>query len=750
MHMPPAPHTDTPIMRPGRGCGLLFFALMAIVAAAFGAGLGGFLWVLQDARSTIVALEDFRPRVGTKIYSSDGELLGDFAIEQRKLIRLSDMSPNIIKAFIATEDDRFYAHPGVRPDAILNALIYKLQTGRTRGGSTITQQVVRNVEDLKVGLDDTIQRKIREALVALQIEREFTKDEILELYLNQVFLGISAHGVEAASQQYFDKSARDVSLGEAAMLAGLTRSPNRNEPIHNPQNAKARRDIVLAQMLENRFITREEYERAIKEDLDASVITPEEREQLRKQGIGKWAPNRFKAPYFVEEIRRILLSQYSTEQVFGEGLEVHTTIDMRLQRAAEAALIPALEAFDAARLKSLEAQRRTAEFTPVSGALVCIDNRPPYQGYVRAMVGGRDFDQQKFNMATQALRQPGSSIKPFVWAAAVDNGMTASTIIVDEPFVRIAGNGQRWAPKNFDGKFNGPISLRHALEKSVNIVSIKLVEQLGVPLVRSYLERCGINCSAAAGLTLALGTPEVTVLQHCTAYSVFPNKGIRYEPVLLTQVRNRDGIVQFDAAQTERQKSIALRPEVAYVVLHMLEGVATADHRLGLYPTGWRTEALGRPRAGKTGTTNSSRDVWFCGFTPDYTCVVWIGYADNRALGAGRDFTGGRLAVPIWTEFMKAAHEGLPIRDFEVPETGVVFYNINRISGVLGGNYREAYVQGTMPPSVWTGGTSTEGEYADPNAPPRLLEALEPREATPLPSGTEPYDPEAVALEPRL
>ena len=306
----------------GRGCAVIFFLLMIVIASGWGAGLGAFVWILNDAGTTIEALEDFRPKIGSKVYSADGELLGEFSIEQRKLVRLNEMPLHLIKAFVATEDDLFYEHKGVRPDAILNAAIYILQTGRTRGGSTITQRVVRNVDDLQIGLERTLDRKIREAIVALQVEREFTKDEILELYLNQVFLGISANGVEAAAQQYYAKSCRDVTLGEAAVLAGLLRSPNKNEPIHNPQNALARRDIVLGQMLENKFITQQEYEAAIAEDMDASVVTPEERASLLQQGKGAWAPNRFDAPYFVEEVRQQILDLYGVETVFVPASEI--------------------------------------------------------------------------------------------------------------------------------------------------------------------------------------------------------------------------------------------------------------------------------------------------------------------------------------------------------------------------------------------------------------------------------------------
>ncbi|MCC6142658.1 MAG: transglycosylase domain-containing protein, partial [Candidatus Hydrogenedentes bacterium] len=532
-------NNEKQIVRPLRGCGGVFFLFMLIMGAAWGAALGFFVSYLEDARSTISTLEEFRPKIGSKVFSWDGELLGEFTIEQRQLIRLSDMPLHLQKAFIATEDDVFYDHKGVRIDAIVNAALDVLRKQRARGASTITMQVVRNVEPLDVGTERTMTRKLREAVTALQVERRFTKDEILELYLNQIFLGISAYGVESASQQYFGKSCREVSLSEAAMLAGLTRAPNRQEPFHNPQNALSRRNVVLGQMLENAFITQEEYDAAIAEDLDASVVTPEERVQLQAEGREGWSPNKFKAPYFTEEVRQFLLKQLDKQEVFEEGLEIYTTIDMQLQRAAEQTLTQALKEFDENKLNQLKRLGQEDEFVPVAGALVCLDNRAPYQGFVRAMVGGRDFEKEKYNTATQARRQPGSSVKPFVWAAAIASGMTPSTRIVDEPIVRVDGAGNVWRPGNFDGKYRGSMTLRRALESSVNIASIKLTEQVGMPMVRSYLQSAGITTPIddVVGLTIALGTPDITVIDQAVAYSTFANNGVRYDPVMVTEIR---------------------------------------------------------------------------------------------------------------------------------------------------------------------------------------------------------------------
>ncbi|MCX8065760.1 MAG: PBP1A family penicillin-binding protein [Candidatus Hydrogenedentes bacterium] len=733
-----------------RGCFWIFLILMMIIGSFWGACLGFFTWVLEDARNTISTLETFRPKTGTKVYADTGELLYTFSIEDRQLVPLSQIPLHVQKAFIATEDALFYSHKGVRIDAIINAFIYGLKTGRFRGGSTITQQVVRNVETLGVGQERTIKRKIREAIVAMQVEREFTKDEILELYLNQVFLGINAYGVESASRQYFGKSVKDLTLGEAATLAGLTRAPNVNDPINHLQNAIERRNIVLKQMLEEGFISEEDYKQALSEDLASQVITPEKRAKLLEQGIDIYEPYRIKAPYFVEEIRKILLSKYSVQEVFESGMLVYTTLDYKLQKTAEDVLQSHLSKFD-------EPRKKNPDFIPVSGALVCIDNRPGYEGFIRALVGGRSWEEEKYNTATQAKRQPGSSVKPFIWCAGISAGMTPSSIINDAPFLRVMPNKKIWAPKNFDGKFSGPIPIRQALERSVNIVSVKIVDKLGLAYVRPFFEKCELNTvvSDVVGLTLGLGTVEVTVLSHTLAYSVFAHNGMKYYPIFIKEIKNQDGLTLYNYKR-HLQRERVMDPRVAYVVMHMMKGCCTPDPKLGYYPTGHRASQLKRPVAGKTGTTNNSRDAWFCGLTADFTTVVWVGYKDNRSLGRGINYTGGRLACPIWVDFMKVAEEGLPIRDFIVPP-GIRFFNIDRLTGVLGGNYTEAYVEGTYPPTSFIVPPETEEENIPQEAlvenifedtSPQSFEDITPQEKEPsniIPSesphpSTEPQD----------
>ncbi|MGC8737305.1 MAG: penicillin-binding protein 1A [Candidatus Hydrogenedens sp.] len=723
---------------PRRGCAWLFFSFMLVVGALWGSALGVFVWILEDAQNVISSLETFRPKTGTKIYADTGELLYTFTIEDRQLVPLSQIPLHVQKAFIATEDALFYSHKGVRPDAIINAFLYGLRTGRFRGGSTITQQVVRNVETLGIGQERSIKRKIREAIVALQVEREFTKDEILELYLNQVFLGINAYGVESASRQYFGKSVQNLTLSEGATLAGLTRAPNVNEPINHLKNAIERRNIVLEQMREEGFITEEEYQKALSEDLSSRVMTPEKREQLKKEGIDIYEPYRIKAPYFVEEVRKILLSKYSVSEVFEGGLSVYTTLDYSLQKVAETTLEEHLTKFDKPRLE-------TKNFIPVSGALVCIDNRPGYEGFVRTLVGGRNWEEEKYNTATQAKRQPGSSVKPFIWMSAIASGMTPSTLIDDSPFVRVMPNGRVWAPQNFDGSFRGPIPLRQAIEKSINIVSIRLVDMLGLPFVRTFFERCEMNTvvSNSVGLTLGLGTVEVTALSHTVAYSVFAHNGIKFYPVFIKEIRDAEGLLLYDY-RLYQQKEQVVDPKVAYVTMHMLKGVCTPDSSLGYYPTGHRASALKRPVGGKTGTTNDSRDAWFCGFTTDFTTVVWVGYKDNRSLGRGVNYTGGRLACPIWVDFMMFAEKDLPVRDFTVP-SGVQFYKINRITGTLGGSYTEAYIEGTAPPIYYPVSRRTEETVPEET----LLEPIDSNQPSSS-TTTEPVPPSETEVAPLL
>lgn len=691
-----------------RGCGLLFFSGMILIGAIWGAFLGAFVYVLEDSEDIVNSVEEFRPKIGSRVVASDRSEMGEFTLETRKLVPLNQIPLKLQKAFIATEDDTFYTHKGVRPLALTKAVLDALRTNHLRGASTITQQIVRNIDNTGITKEQTVQRKLREMLAALQLERKYTKDEILEMYLNQIFLGVSAHGVESASRQYFLKSVSDLTLGECAMLAGLARSPNNNQPFRHADNARIRRDIVLKQMLNNGFISVTEYDDALNEDLDESVITPDERELYLNEEELNWRPNRFQAPYFVEEVRRFITrppAPYELDvtgaDLFEDGLEITTTIDPVLQEAAEDILLKRLDKFDEDKLAALTKQGKEHEFKPVSGAMVVLDNRMgadyDYRGFVRAMVGGRNYDETKFNMATQAKRQPGSSVKPFVWLAALDNGMTPSDYIVDRQETYYDVVGTPWTPKNFEDEYAGPMPIRVGLELSKNLVSIKLADRFKTPLIRSYLRSAGFRLPMTEGLSLALGTSETTVIDQAECYLTLATGGIHVEPTMITQIRDRDGIIRYDHKQFRNPERV-FPADVSYQVVHLMQGVCEPTGRYS--PSGRRTSRLERPRGGKTGTTNDSTDVWFCGFTAQYTCVIWIGYEQPASLGKGVEYTGGALVSPVWTDFMIAAHKGLPVKDFKVP-AGVEFYNIDRQTGLTVGKYNkysEAYIRGTRPP----------------------------------------------------
>jgi membrane carboxypeptidase/penicillin-binding protein len=458
-----------------------------------------------------------------------------------------------------------------------------------------------------------------------------------------------------------------------------------NRPDRHPEKAWKRRAIVLGQMARHGVITVEERDAALAESMeDAASAWEHARAEARE--ATRWRPNRFLAPYFVRHAQGVIeRNEWSHgQELREEGLEVVLTVDMRLQTSAEDVLREALDAFDERKRKALVRTGDEDAFVPVSGALVCLDNRPSYEGFVRALVGDRDFLTQQYCKATQATRQPGSTVKAYIWAAALDNGFTPSDTELDTPFVRIG-----WEPKNYGGRFtNGPVTLRNGLERSVNMVAIRVLEDLGVPLVQSYMQRLGLTTDMDSGLALALGTCQVRVIDQCAAYAAFANGGLYTPPTFVREIRNRDRFTRYNAAPKQER---VLPENVAYVLTNVLRGVC--EH--GTAAKGTRT--LERPRAGKTGTTNDYRDAWFCGYTPDYTCVVWVGYADNRPLGRGGAFAGGSLTAPIWTAFMRKAHEGRPVKDFLVP-TGVDFYDVDKASGLPGGTFREAFVKGTRPP----------------------------------------------------
>ncbi|MCS7241737.1 penicillin-binding protein 1A [Candidatus Caldatribacterium sp.] len=598
-----------------------------------------------DFENLSTQLEDFTPSLTTRVYDIRGRLIGEFFTERREYARLEEIPPLLQKAFIASEDQNFYRHPGVDLSGILRALWQNLLNLRVvEGGSTITQQLSRSRF-----LDNrrNLERKIKEVLLALILERRYTKDEILEAYLNQIYLGHGVYGVRTAARLYFGKDLRELNLAEMAMLAGIARSPSHFSPYIDLAAAQRQQRRVLRRMLECGFITKEDYEKALSTPLVLSGLE-------RRASI---------CPYFLDYLLKELRTRFEDQHIFSGGLKVYTTLDADVQKVANEAL---------AR-------------SGYQGAILCID---PKNGYIKAMVGGRSYEESKFNRATQAHRQPGSTFKPFIYAAALDSGFTPSTVLVDEPLEFPNG----WKPQNYERIFRGPMTLREALEKSVNIIGIKLLQETGVDKVIQYAKRMGIQSTLRRDLSLALGTSEVTLLELTTAYAAFANGGMVPEPVAILRVEDMEGRILYKATPALRK---ALSPETAYIMARLLQGVVERG-------TG-RRAAIGRPVAGKTGTTEDFIDAWFVGFTPDLVCGVFLGNDDRKPLGPQK--TGGIIAAPIFAHVMQEALKNVPPHDFSRPE-GVVEIAVCAKTGLLPSpsctTVYLPYKRGTTPQAVCT------------------------------------------------
>lgn len=608
----------------------IFLILLAFIALGVGILTGYGLFYLGDLPK-IKALEEYHPYEASRVYSKDGELIAEFYIERRNVIPFSEIPKYVKDAILAVEDSRFYSHPGLDVFGVLRALWADIRARDIiQGGSTITQQLSKM---LFLKPEKSLSRKIKEAIIALQIERTYSKDEILNLYLNQVYFGSGAYGIEAAAQTYFGKGAKDLTISESAMLAGLPKAPTAFSPFRNQERARQRRSHVLRRMIEMGSITEEE---ALKAEKDPMPVPP-------KGGFNK-------APYFVEFIRQEMEGKYGHE-VYTGGLNIYTTLDLKMQEAAEKALQKGLRAIN---------ERYKKRDIPVQGALLALD---PGTGYIKAMIGGRDFYETQFNRTYQALRQPGSAFKPFVYVTALDNGFTPDDIFMDSP-VSYPGpkKGVLWSPKNFTGKFQGPVTLRKAIAESINAVAVKLLDRVGVNTTIEYARKLGIKSELKPYLPLALGASDLTLIEITSAYGVFANQGIKANPMAIIKVTDRMGRVL-----EERFPSLVevIKPEVAYLMTDLLKGVVE-------HGTGWKAKALGRPLAGKTGTTNEYTDAWFIGYSPSLVAGVWVGYDDHRSIGPKE--TGARAALPIWIDFMKEVLKDTPPEDFSIPE-GIVFIN---------------------------------------------------------------------------
>jgi len=718
--------------------GIVLFALLVLFAAAVGTA-SGLLLVYSTDLPQVEELERYRPSSVTELYDDQGRVIGTFALQRRVIANYDDYPQVLRDALVSVEDKDFYTHSGINFWRIIGAAYRDIESGgKIQGASTLTMQLARN---LFLSPDRSFYRKVQEALLAIQIERHFTKPQIFTLYANQIFLGHGAYGFEAASEYYFSKPARRLKLEEAALLAGLPKAPQYYSPINHPDRAIQRRKLVLNAMLEDGKITAAQAADAKSKPIVLSVQKD---------------PNSL-APYYVEEIRRYLEAKYGTDQVHQGGLRVYTSLDMDLEKAARQALLDGLAAFERRhgwrdKLTNVIAQgtaldkyvdpdwdeepevngyihalvtqvsqaaaetrnplrakaspagaeikfgRYTATLTPTDaaawipakskakitdllrvgdmvyvkvlaldpggkahvsleqdsgteGALVAIDNAT---GEIKAMVGGRDFNVSKFNRATQALRQVGSSFKPYVYTAAIDGGATPDDTILDAPTTFETASGP-YTPHNYDEKFEGTITLRRAIAQSRNIPALKLADHIGIKTVIDYAHRLGVTENIPAYLPVALGSAEITPLEQTSAFTVFPNDGLRVAPRYITKVTDYEGrILEEDYSDAKD----AISSRTARIMTSML-------HEVVLHGTAAAAAKMPYPLAGKTGTTNDFTDAWFIGFSPNLTCGVWIGYDEKKSLGEKE--TGARAALPIWMQFMSVALAGKDPGAFPLP-----------------------------------------------------------------------------------
>jgi penicillin-binding protein 1A len=594
-------------------CIFFLFFITALLSVFIGSVL--YLFVLLDIPA-IDSLESYRPKLTTRILDSEQQVIARVYSENRLFVSGKDIPDLLAKAFVAAEDARFYQHPGVDFWSIFRALLHNIRVGgRGQGGSTITQQVTRS---LLLSRKKLYSRKIKEAILAYRIDSLLSKDDIISIYLNQIYLGEGAHGVETAALVYFGKHARELDLAEMAILAGLPQAPSRYSPFKNMTLAKNRQAYVLNRMAEEGYITPTAARKAYNQP-----ITLATKEDTSECG------------YFVQHVKNYLERKYGRQKAISGGLTVYTTLDRSLQKAGVAAITRGL------KLTAARHQGNVRQPTPPQGSLLSLEVAT---GRVRAMVGGANFSDSQFNRAVQARRQPGSAFKPIVYAAALAKGLTPATRINDSP-LQLPGPtpGDTWTPKNFDGKFHGPTTLRDGLINSRNIVTIKLLQKTGIKPTITLARQLGIHSPLAGDLSLALGSSEVSLLELTAAYAPFSNGGKAVRPLFIDKILDRDAKI------LEENKPLltpAITNRIAFQMTLMLKGVIEEG-------TGRNARGLKVPTAGKTGTTDQNRDAWFIGYTPTLVTGVWVGHDQERSLGKGE--TGGRMAAPIWLDFMAKA-----------------------------------------------------------------------------------------------
>ncbi len=673
---------------------IFFLIIIIIIPLSIIAG-GKFLEKMIEDLPSISQLENYTPNLTTKIYDKDNNLIAELFTERRMLVPINEIPIDLQNAFIAIEDNDFFMHWGVSTKGIMRALSRIVLKRRvTEGGSTITQQLAKTIF---LTPERTIIRKIKEVLLTIQLEKDYSKDEILQFYINQIYFGSGAYGAQAAARVYFNKNVQDLNLAECATLAAIPKSPNYYNPFRNAQASMTRRNLVLSRMKALGYITQEQEEEALLVELPV-------KDENAKQESGH---------YFVEFLRIMLEPKYGTNVLFKAGLSIYTTLDMQAQTAAEKEMEEALAAFDEKKAPVFEKEGR--EPVKVQGGLIAMDIKT---GAIRAMVGGRDFKETQFNRAIQAKRQPGSAFKPFVYLAAIESGLTAATLLEDEPlvFVRnpadwelvsrditeleniaevvpeadLIDTEKIWVPSNYSKKFRGPVTLRTALALSINTCAIETIMRVTPKKVIQAARKLGITTPLTNSLSLALGSSDVTLQEMVAAYSTFASGGVKTRPYVITKITDKDGRI---LEQNIPQQQEVLSPQTCYIMTNMLKSVVERG-------SGWYAKNLGRPCAGKTGTTNDFGDAWFIGYTPQLVAGVWVGY-DDRSISLGEKSTGGNIACPIWTKFMKEALAGKPIVEFSQPEN-IEWALIDPQTGLLAlsrtpGVFLEAFIKGTAP-----------------------------------------------------
>ena len=606
---------------------LILIVLLAGIATGV---LTGTFFALTHDLPQIQALENFKPQAVTRVYSVDKVLLDELYLEKRDPVALEQIPRYLKAALVATEDRKFFKHSGVDIKGIVRAIVKDIIAGKfVEGASTITQQLAKT---LFLTPRKTIVRKIKEAILAFQLERRYTKDEILELYLNQVYFGSGAYGVASAANIFFGKSVQDLNLTECALIAGMPKSPSRFSPLVNRELALKRRNLVLKQMRDTGILTANEYEQDLKEEIT----------------IDKSNQKSTRAPYFIEYVKKFLEDTLGASTLYRGGLSIYTTLDDRLQRAAENAVADGLQSLQT-RMERNNSIEGTAQ-----AALLSIGVK---SGDILAMVGGKDFEESFFNRATMARRQPGSAFKPIIYAYAIEQGFAQNQMLLDAPIVyKGAGSDRDWSPRNFSETYLGEITMRKALTISQNIPAVRLIEMLGSSSVSRFAHRLGIDSQLNPNLSLALGTSEVTLLNLTSAYAVFARGGTWIEPFGVMEVTDHRGRVLWRA---KPQKKLVMTREGAAIVTNMLEGVIAEG-------TGRKARILKGPLAGKTGTTNDYKDALFVGFSPAVATGVWVGRDLGRTMGDKE--TGARAALPIWIDFMDAALSDGSHQYFDLPD----------------------------------------------------------------------------------